>query len=102
MEVVENAEAIAREIHGKMEMDQSVRQGDSSGESGIFSNGVNTTSNTSWQIFEDEIVDPVVFDPPVLQSSGLKPRKIDFSLSAIEGTLASSVEGRSDSYQNDS
>lgn len=84
----------------KQEMDQSFH-GNASGESGVFSNGSSGRSNTSssfasadssWEFFQNEIMDPDIFDPPVKNSSGVVQR-YDCNLSTIDGIFASSKIG---------
>ena len=85
----------------KQEMDQTF-QGNASGESGVFSNGssgrINASSSfasadSSWEFFQNEIVDPDIFDPPVKNSSGVVVQRYDCNLSTIEGVFASSKIG---------
>lgn len=95
MEVDKIAEENQGQIVTKIEMDRSFHQGNNSGESGVFSNNSSATSiNSSWEHFEDEIVDPEVFDPPILQSSNLCSKRVEYSLSTIEGDLANSSVGK--------
>lgn len=76
----------------KMEMDRSYRKSD---ESGVFSNDNSTSSmDSSWEFLQDEVADPKVFDPPILQSSNLMVKRINYNISSIEGDLASSRVGK--------
>ena len=76
----------------KIEMDQSYRKSD---ESGVFSNESSTNSlDSSWEFLQDEVADPKVFDPPILQSSNLAIKRINYNISSIEGDLASSRVGK--------
>lgn len=85
------------EVQQKREMDLSYGKSNVSGESGVFSNGNDSesvaTKDSSWECILKEVVDPDVFDPPVLNSSGIKDMRIPCSLSTIEGILASSSIG---------
>lgn len=78
----------------KIEMDQSYRR--SEDESGVFSNNSSANSHdSSWEFLEDEIADPDVFDPPILQSSNLMGNRMSYNISSIEGDLATSRVGKS-------
>ena len=83
------------ELPHKLELDLSYGKGNSSGESGVYSNGSGSTAsaNASWECFLDEVADPDVFDPPILNSSGIKNIRIPCSVSTIEGSLATSRIG---------
>ena len=98
MEVNVIAEAIMDvELPRKLEMDLSYEKGNNSRESGVYSNesGSIASANVSWECFLDEVADPNVFDPPIMNSSGIKNLRIPCSVSTIEGTLASSRIGKS-------
>ena len=88
-------ESVARqpnELLAKIEMDRSYRK--SENESGVFSNNSSANSHdSSWEFLEDEIADPDVFDPPILQSSNLNGIRLSYNISSIEGDLASSRVG---------
>ena len=76
----------------KMEMDRSYRKSD---ESGVYSNDSSSNSmDSSWEFLQDEVADPKVFDPPILQSSNLMVKRINYNISSIEGDLASSRVGK--------
>ena len=94
MEVDKVVETNQGQMVTKIEMDRSFQQGNNSGESGVFSNNSATSIDSSWEHFEDEIVDPEVFDPPILQSSNLCTKRVEYSLSTIEGDLANSSVGK--------
>ena len=91
---METANVIAMKPTGvpvKMEMDLSYNKSD---ESGIYSNNSATSSHdSSWEFLADEIADPEVFDPPILQSSNLEGNRISYNISTIEGDLATSRVG---------
>ena len=79
------------EMRGKIEMDQSYQERNLSNESGVFSNESgnskeNTADNSSWEFWENEIADPIAFDPPVLQSTNLFENKnmVPCSFSSID------------------
>ena len=76
---------------GKREMDRSYQApGDATNESGVFSNestdSKTMNSDSSWNLWENEITDPKAFVLPILQSSNLNgnDRVIYCSLSSID------------------
>ena len=89
------AESLPLQVMEKLEMDRSYRPGEETEESGVFSNNSGATSHdSSWECIEDEVADPAVFDPPILQSSNLMQKRAEYSLSTIEGDLANSHIGK--------
>ena len=76
----------------KIEMDQSYRK--SEDESGVYSNNSSANSHdSSWEFLEDEIAEPDVFNPPILQSSNIVEKRACYNLSSIEGEFATSRIG---------
>ena len=107
MEVtVDRATTDSPRLMQKIEMDLSFGKGNDSRESGVFSNesassgasggsasSGHASANTSWERFQDECMDPSVFDPPIRNSSGLSDKRRNCNISTIDGTLASSIIG---------
>ena len=98
MEVtVDRAATDSPRLMQKIEMDLSFGKGNDSRESGVFSNesasSGHASANTSWERFQDECMDPSVFDPPIRNSSGLSDKRRNCNISTIDGTLASSIIG---------
>ena len=90
---VENLARQPTDLLVKIEMDRSYRK--SENESGVFSNNSSANSHdSSWEFLEDEIADPEVFDPPILQSSNLSGNRLCYNISSIEGDFASSRVGK--------
>ena len=74
----------------KIEMDGSYKK--VANESGIFSNDSNnSTGSSAWDFWKDEIADPEIFDPPILQSTNLmeNDKAISCNWSSITGASAS-------------
>ena len=55
---------------GKHEQDESIKI-DSKNESGIFSEGISSSDNSSWEILEGEVCDNRIFNPPLPCSSNV-------------------------------
>ena len=72
----------------KQEMDQSYEREDESGFQSSFATTSNADSENSWVMHKNEIMDPIAFNPPILQSSNLSANMIctlDTNLSSISG-----------------
>ena len=113
VEIIEMNAEIVPKANGKIEDDRSYKH-----DSGVSSGGDSTgnamrthsseydytdtkSSDGSWIKVENEVVDPVSFNPPCLQSTDLAPKSNMWDISSIEnmGLVPKSIKGMNGIYE---
>ena len=81
MEISVKNDSLPALLPSKQEHDESVKIGDK-GESGIFSEN-SSLADSSWEMLKGEVVDALIFDPPIVCSSNVWCDPLSCDISSI-------------------
>lgn len=81
MEVIAKNDSLPKMTPTKQEMDESISSKKT--ESGIFSDNSGFSDKPSWEVLIGEVVDALVFDPPIYCSSNVWMDPLSCDLSSV-------------------
>ena len=82
MEISVKNDSIPALLPTKQEHDESVKADDKA-ESGIFSENSSYADNSSWEMLKGEVVDALIFNPPIACSSNVWTDPLSCDISSI-------------------